>query len=90
METITTLELAKITGLYKYTLRNYLGNYRFNKYRLTNRDGLYSLYEISYDFLNTLYNFFLLRVKHKPADKLQKHFKDFNFKVMNYEEFLQC
>ena len=88
--TISPLELSNIIKMHKYTLQNYLSNYRFNKYRITYKDGLYSLYSLSNKFLNTLYNVLLMRSKDEQARMLKDHFKDFNFKVMSYEEFLQC
>jgi hypothetical protein len=90
METITTLELSNIIKMHKYTLQSYLSNYRFNKYRITEKDGLYALYNLSNMFLNIFYNFLLMRNRYNQAKMLKDHFKDFNFKIMSYEDFLQC
>jgi hypothetical protein len=90
MDTITVIELSEITKVHKYTMQNYLSNFRFNKFRLTTREGLYALYEKSYKFLNDLYNCLIYRKKIYQAQRLKNHFKNLNFKLMSYEDYTRC
>ena len=53
-------------------------------------DGINARYEICEKFLNTLYTDLWNRNRINEAEKLRKHFKDFNVKAVSWEEFVKC
>jgi hypothetical protein len=88
---ISTRELSEIIPtVCLETLQRYLSNYRFNKFRKTHTEGRNAVYEVNNEFLNTLYSLFWYRNRAKEAEKLKKHFKEFNIKVLSWEEFIRC
>ncbi len=87
-QTIKTKELSKIiSSISISTLQIYLSNYRFNKYRVTNTDGINAIFVINTGFLSMLYTYFWHRGRNKEAETLKRHFKDFNIKALCWEDY---
>ena len=87
-ETIGIRELQDIIKvMHLETLRLYLNNYRFTKFRATQHSGLRSKYYLSRGFLNVLYTMFLERKREKAAKNLNDHFK--NLEWLDWEEYVK-
>ena len=90
METISAKELAYILKtLNKNTLAMYLDNYRFSKYRITPMDCANARYLVNNELLNNLYNLFVYKNKISESECLKKYFKDYDLKLMKYEDFIK-
>ena len=88
--TISIKELSEIiTTMSVYTLKIYLSNYKFNKFKTTNTDGIHSRYLICEDFLSTLYTYFWYKNRIKEAEKLKRFFKTYRIKCLEFEEFVK-
>ena len=86
-ETIGTRELQEIIDkINLQTLKTYLNNYRFNKFRATYSTGNKARYYVTRDFLNVLYTLLLSRRKEEAAYNLDAHFK--NLKCLPWEDFI--
>lgn len=72
MQKITNEKLSEILGYNKYTIRTWLGNYRFSKFRLE-RD-----YKYSEEFVQVLIDFLELKGKYRAAENLRQYVRNFN------------
>ena len=89
MNNIGLRELQEILqDIYIDTIRIYLCNYRFNKYRITTTVGYNSRYMLTSEFLSLLYTYLLRRNKYKAAENLKKHFKIYKIECLEWEDFI--
>lgn len=89
IETIGLKELHEIIGcLHIGTIKIYLQNYRFNKFRMTYSTGHKARYKLDTEFLNLFYTYLLNRNRVKAANRLAEHFKDFDLTVIDWEDFI--
>lgn len=87
-ETIGTRELQEIIKvLHIDTIKIYLNNYRFSKYRATPSSGHRARYYLTQDFLNVFYTMLLERKREKAANNLNDHFK--NLEWLEWEEYVK-
>lgn len=85
---LTPQDICEITKMGEYTLNNYLDSYKFNKFKLTERPVKFRKFILSIDFLNMLYTFFWYRGRIKQAERLKRHFKEYNIDVLKWEDFI--
>lgn len=89
MNNISVRELQEIMqDIYIDTVKLYLCNYRFNKYRLTHFTGNNARYMLRSDFLSLFYTYLLVRNKYNAAENLKKHFKIYKIKCLEWEDFI--
>lgn len=89
METLSIKELSNIlNSISTTTLQTYLSNYKFNKFKKSVIDGINARYEISEKFLSTLFTDLWNRNRIKEAETIRKYFKNFNVKILPWEEFI--
>lgn len=88
-KTISTIELIKtLDSLSASTVLIYLNNFRFSKFRKTYTTGKKARYELSNEFLNTLYSYLIYKNREDAAQQFRSYFKDFKLKVMCWEDFI--
>ena len=90
-KTISVKELSEIiTSIHIRTLEMYLENFRFNKYRvLPMSNGIHSRFFITKDFLEEFYTTLWMRNRVKAAEKLKKHFEEYDVEAIDYENFVR-
>jgi hypothetical protein len=90
MKTISAKELAEIFNtMAKTTVETYLSSYKFNKFRASCIETPRCRFYISQDFLNTLYTLLWHKNRVGEAQKLKKHFKEFDIDIIPFEEFVK-
>lgn len=88
-KTISTIELIKtIDSLSASTVLIYLNNFRFSKFRKTYTTGKNAIYELSNEFLNTLYSYLIYKNREDAAQQFRNYFKNFDLNLMSWEDFV--
>lgn len=86
--TITPLELSEICEMPLSSMLLYLNNFRFSKYRVTERTSKYARFKLNDYFLNDFYSYLFYKNRTKNFEKLGSYFKDSKLKVMSWEDFV--